>query len=143
MTGFWVVFGALAAVLVFGFYRKCTDGKIREVSQTDKMLLSPAELSSPLGAKATYVQFSSPACAPCRATARVLGDFSRDNDGVIHVEIDASARLDLAKKCGITRTPTVLVLDTFGVTTQKLVGAVRKGEVEDTLRRMDEVSPAH
>jgi hypothetical protein len=67
----------------------------------------------------------------------VLGEVSAATPGVSHVEIDAAQRLDLADELGITRTPTVLLLDREGVVRNRIVGAPRKTDVLHALQRLD------
>jgi thiol-disulfide isomerase/thioredoxin len=91
--------------------------------------LTEAELGSPLGGRATLVQFSTAFCAPCRATRVVLADVAGMVDGVQHVEIDAEARLDLVRRLDIRRTPTVLVLGPDGRIARRGSGQPRKADV--------------
>jgi thiol-disulfide isomerase/thioredoxin len=72
-------------------------------------------------------------CAPCRATARVLGEIGSDLDGVDHLEIDLTDRPDLAQRFGILQTPTTLVLDASGTVRARIGGAARAGEVRSML----------
>ncbi|NEA82500.1 thioredoxin family protein [Actinospica acidiphila] len=88
-----------------------------------------AELGTELGERATLVQFSSAFCAPCRATRRVLDEVAAMVPGVTHVEIDAEARLDLVRRLGVERTPTVLVLDADGRVVRRAAGQPRKADV--------------
>ncbi|MFZ0529961.1 MAG: thioredoxin family protein, partial [Propionicimonas sp.] len=92
-------------------------------------VLDATRLGGRLGSAATFVQFSAEICAPCRATARVLGEVVDEVPGVAHVELDAASRLDLVEDLGITRTPTVLLLDGNGAVRNRIVGAARKGEI--------------
>lgn len=87
-----------------------------------------AELGAEMGERATLVQFSSAFCAPCRATRRVLGEVADMVPGVTHVEIDAEARLDLVRRLGVERTPTVLVLDADGRVVRRAAGQPRKAD---------------
>jgi hypothetical protein len=48
---------------------------------------------------------------------------------VAHVDIDAESRLDLVRRLGINRTPTVLVLDAEGRIARRASGAPRKADV--------------
>ncbi|AXI90664.1 thioredoxin [Streptomyces sp. ETH9427] len=82
-----------------------------------------------MGERATLVQFSSAFCAPCRATRRVLDEVAAMVPGVTHVEIDAEARLDLVRRLGVERTPTVLVLDADGRVVRRAAGQPRKADV--------------
>ncbi|MBJ6647512.1 TlpA family protein disulfide reductase [Streptomyces griseoincarnatus] len=88
-----------------------------------------AELGAELGERATLVQFSSAFCAPCRATRRVLDEVAAMVPGVTHVEIDAEARLDLVRRLGVERTPTVLVLDADGRVVRRAAGQPRRADV--------------
>ncbi|MEU7003564.1 thioredoxin family protein [Nonomuraea sp. NPDC046570] len=91
--------------------------------------LTEDDLNTPLGPKATLVQFSTAFCQPCRATRRVLGEVSALVPGVTHVEIDAESRLDLVRRLDIMRTPTVLVLDGDGAIVKRAAGQPRKADV--------------
>jgi thiol-disulfide isomerase/thioredoxin len=91
--------------------------------------LTEADLGAPLGERATLVQFSTDFCAPCRAARQVLGRVAETVEGVRHVEIDATARLDLVKRFNVTTTPTVLVLDHAGEVTRKATGSPKTADV--------------
>ena len=92
-------------------------------------VLTEADLGGPLGRRATLVQFSTAFCAPCRPTRQVLTQVAGMVDGVSHVEVDAAARLDLARRLRISSTPTVLVLGPDGVIAKRAVGLPRKADV--------------
>ncbi|HEX5336167.1 MAG TPA: thioredoxin family protein [Propionicimonas sp.] len=139
MTGLYVVGIALVLALGFGLYRRAVDGRVRAVRAS---AASPLGLDADLGDRATFVQFSSAACAPCRVTARVLDEVSASTDGVAHIEIDAEHRLDLVGELGITRTPTVLVLDGSGVVRSRMVGAPRRQDVLAALAGLAAVGPS-
>jgi len=127
VTGLYAVGIALVLALGFGLYRKAVDGRVRAVR--GGAVANPLGLEADLGEAATFLQFSSTACAPCRVTARVLNEVSAGTSGVAHIEIDADQRLDLVGELGITRTPTVLVLDASGVVRSRMVGAPRRQDV--------------
>ncbi|MFE3516193.1 TlpA family protein disulfide reductase [Streptomyces sp. NPDC059166] len=97
--------------------------------------LDAAQLGAELGDRATLVQFSSAFCQPCRATRRVLAEVAGMVDGVAHVEIDAEARLPLVRALGISRTPTVLVLDADGRIVRRAAGQPRRADVLAALGR--------
>lgn len=99
----------------------------------DRDRLDAADLGSALGRRATLVQFSTAFCAPCRATRTVLADVTGTVEGVAHIEIDAESRLELVRRLGIVRTPTVLVLDAAGRITARGSGLPRKAHVIATL----------
>ncbi len=92
-------------------------------------VLGPADLGQALGERATLLQFSSAFCTPCRATRVVLGDVAGMIPGVVHIEVDAESHLDLVRQLDVTRTPTVLVLDSTGRIRTRATGAPRKADV--------------
>ena len=92
-------------------------------------VLTEADLGSALGEQATLVQFSTAFCAPCRPTRQMLARVAGMVDGVAHVEIDAAARLDLARRLHVTSTPTVLVLGPDGAIVKRAVGQPRQADV--------------
>jgi thiol-disulfide isomerase/thioredoxin len=89
-----------------------------------------------LGERATLVQFSSAFCRPCVATRRVLAEVATMVDGVVHVDVDAEARLELVRRLGVATTPTVLVLDADGLVVRRAAGQPRKADVIATLGRV-------
>lgn len=125
-----VVLGVvLALATVAGFALRRRNGGLREAPGW----LTEADLGQPLGARATLLQFSSSFCAPCRATRQLLVDVAGRSEGVTHVEIDVAARLDLARRLDIRRTPTVFVLGPRGQITRRASGLPRRSEVVDAL----------
>jgi thioredoxin-like negative regulator of GroEL len=132
MAGVYVVLAATVLAVTFGVYRRLTDGRPRAVTD-DSARLDAEQLGEELGRSATFVQFSSAVCAPCRATHRVLAQITADEAGLVHVDVDAESRLDLVAQYGITRTPTVLLLDEAGVVRHRIVGAARAPEVLEAL----------
>jgi thiol-disulfide isomerase/thioredoxin len=95
----------------------------------DPALLTAADLGAPLGARATLVQFSTEFCANCPPTRRMLGQVAREHDGVELVEVDAAARMDLARRLNVYSTPTILVLGPDGAITSRASGQPRKADV--------------
>ncbi|MEU0138191.1 thioredoxin family protein [Streptomyces sp. NPDC006296] len=91
--------------------------------------LDAARLGAALGERATLVQFSSAFCQPCRATRRTLTAVAGMVEGVAHIEIDAEAHLALVRDLGISRTPTVLVLDAAGRVVRRAAGPPRTVDV--------------
>ncbi len=91
--------------------------------------LDAAQLGAELGERATLVQFSTAFCQHCRATRRVLAEVAGMVEGVAHVEVDAEARLTLVRRLGVSRTPTVLVLDADGRVVRRAAGTPRTADV--------------
>ncbi|MCK9897594.1 thioredoxin family protein [Frankia sp. AgB32] len=82
-----------------------------------------AAFGAALGERATLLQFSTAFCAPCRTTRRVLAGVAEVVPGVRHVEVDAEAHLELVRRLGVRRTPTVLILDAGGQEVRRASGA--------------------
>ena len=120
----------LGAVLILatagGVAWRRRDGRMRE---SPVPRLTEGDLGQPLGTRATLLQFSSAFCAPCRATRQLLSDVAGRADGVAHVEIDVTTRMDLARRLDIRRTPTVLVLGPRGQVTRRASGLPRRADV--------------
>ncbi len=151
MNGIVVLFVVLVLATAFGLWRRRVDGRIRDtaasgpvpvaeddpevemdaadIDAADGELLDAGELGVPLGAVATLVQFSTAFCQPCRATRRILDEVSSMVEGVVHVEIDAEAHLELVRRLDIRRTPTVIILDREGIVRKRASGLPRKADV--------------
>lgn len=128
MTEWLVLVLVLAAASAFGVWRARTDGRVTERTR-DAGAVSSGDLGAPLGERATLLQFSSAFCAPCRATRQVLGHIADAVPGVVHVDLDAEAHLDLVRRLDIERTPTTLVLDADGREVRRAAGVPRNDEV--------------
>lgn len=92
-------------------------------------VLTATDIGIELGERATLVQFSSAFCAPCRATRTLLTDVVATIDGVVTVDIDAEANLEMVRRFDIMRTPTVLVLDGSGAVSTRASGLPRREQV--------------
>jgi thiol-disulfide isomerase/thioredoxin len=91
--------------------------------------LTDADLGAPLGERATLVQFSTAFCAPCRPTRQILSQVAGMVDGVVHIDIDATSRLDLVQRLRINSAPTILVLGPDGFVARRATGLPRKADV--------------
>ena len=128
-----VLLVVLAGASAFGLWRRRTDGRVTDARPappgSDEATLTAADLGQPLGERATLVQFSSAFCAPCRATRQVLGTVADAVPGVVHLEVDAEANLDLVRRLDVRRTPTTLVLAGEGREIRRAAGVPRNDEV--------------
>lgn len=106
-------------------------GRVREVHREGA--LSSETLGAKRGYRATFVQFSTPMCAKCPGTARLLTEVAGEHRHVVHIDIDASERLELARELSIMRTPTTLVLDGDGVVVARMDGAPTREQAEAAL----------
>jgi thiol-disulfide isomerase/thioredoxin len=129
---------ALAAAAVIGVIYRRGQGRMRPGPDarrgpagrpSEDGVLTEADLGSPLGERATLVQFSTAFCAQCRPTREVLAQVAGQLDGVSVVEIDAASRLDLARRLRVYTTPTVLVLGPDGAIARRTAGQPRKADV--------------
>ena len=100
-----------------------------------------SEAGVTLGSRTTFVQFSAEVCAPCRATARVLGELASAYPGVTHRELDVDDNLGLVRQLSVLRTPTVLVLDPSGREVARLSGAVSRTRAREALEAGERGAP--
>lgn len=120
------VAGLLVIVTLAYLWWQRRQGTVRALDDGER--LTPSDLAGDgpvpvLGAEATFVQFSTPLCAVCPGTARLLTSVAAERPGAAHVEVDASERLDLARRFDIMRTPTTLVIDRDGAVVARMNGA--------------------
>lgn len=128
---------ALAGAVAFGLWRRRSDGRVTGQGTRDEIRLTTDELGASLGERATFVQFSSAFCQPCRANRQVLDHLARTHEGIVHVDIDAESHLDLVRRLGVTRTPTTFVLDMAGTIRRRAFGPLR---LADARAAADEVA---
>lgn len=127
-----VVAALVAGATALGFLWRSRQGRIRRQDRTEIVTIDGVELASGV----TLVQFSSEFCAPCRSTARVLGQLADEHADVAHVELDVAERPELAARFGILQTPTTLVLDGDGHVRARIGGAVRREQLSAELARL-------
>ncbi len=148
MIGVWVLLGAVLLAAVAAAAKRALDGRFRttapapaDVGGADAPasaeVLTALDIGGELGARLTFVQFSSSFCSPCRATRALLSDVVRTRDGVEHVEVDAESNLELVRRLNILRTPTVLVVDPSGAVVGRASGLPRREQVEAVLASAD------
>jgi thiol-disulfide isomerase/thioredoxin len=129
--------GGLAALVVVlamasaaGVLMRRREGRVRPARLPGTgTVLTAADLGTPLGERATLVQFSTEFCAYCGPTREMLTEIAGSRAGISLVEIDAAERLDLARRLRVYSTPTVLVLGPGGVIVQRSAGRPRKAEM--------------
>jgi len=101
--------------------------------------LSSAELSSDLGARGTFVQFSSATCATCPQVRRVLTELVAAQPGAVHIELQSEDHMDLVRRFSIFRTPTVLLLNPDGAVHSRTTGPLTPTRA---LAALAQLSPA-
>jgi thiol-disulfide isomerase/thioredoxin len=117
-----------------------TAGGVRAAAPSDA--LTEEDLGAGLGERATLVQFSTAFCAPCRPTRQILAQVAGLVDGVVHIDIDATSRLDLVRRLRVNSTPTILVLGPDGVIAKRASGLPRKADVLAALGQVIDPDPS-
>ena len=128
-----VALAALVLVAVgLGVLQRGLAGRARRV---DGAAISPADLGidGPFGERATLVQFTTPTCATCPATARLLKEVAGSEPGVVHLEVDLARRPDVADRFSVLQTPTTLVVDADRRIRARFGGAARRDVVDREL----------
>ena len=135
-----VAIAALVALATLaGFWWRATTGRARRIVAGQKVNLSElgafknGQPVKAFGSKMTFLQFSGEFCTQCPPTARVLGELEAKTPGALHIEVDITNRLDLAKKFNILQTPTTLVLDKNGIVKSRISGAPKTTTLESEL----------
>ena len=134
-----LVLGLLALGAVAGLIWRSRTGRAKKVQSGE--LINLAEIGATkngvpvarFGKKVTFLQFSSEFCTACRQTARLYGELEKVHPEILHIEVDITDRVDLAKKFNILQTPTTLVLDSHGRVTSRIGGAVKQQTIEDEI----------
>jgi thiol-disulfide isomerase/thioredoxin len=101
--------------------------------------LKSTDLSRDLGARGTFVQFSSATCATCPQVRRVLSELVAAQPGVVHVELQSEDHMDLVRRFSVFRTPTVLLLNPDGAIHSRASGPLTPARA---LAALAQLSPA-
>ena len=134
-----LVAAVVLAALVAGLVWRSRTGRSKKVSngkQIDLAQLGATKDGQPVtsfGERLTFLQFSSEFCSQCVQTARVYKDLEQHSEGILHIEVDITNRIDLAKKYNILQTPTTLVLDASGRVTSRIGGAAKEQTIKDEI----------
>lgn len=127
---------ALAALVVLatavGLVQRARAGRLRAGSG-ETIQAGHLGTAEPLGARATLVQFSTPTCAQCPGTARLLRSIADEHDGVEHVEVDLTRHPDAADRFGVLQTPTTLLVDARHRVRARIGGAPRRDALDREL----------
>lgn len=126
-----VLTGLVVLATALGFAWRSQQGRVRT---GDASLVAIDGVS--LGGRATLLQFSTEVCAPCKATARVLGELADTTDAVSHVDLDVTHRPELAARYNVLQTPTTFILDAQGAIRARIGGAVRRDVIVAELDRV-------
>jgi hypothetical protein len=103
--------------------------------------LTRVDLSGELGARATFVQFSSATCATCPQVRRVLTELIATQPGVVHVDLQSEDHMDLVRRFSVFRTPTVLLLDPAGAVYSRTSGPLTPNRALAALAQLSHATP--
>ena len=109
-----------------GIYYQRRNGVIK---RKKRLRLSPAELGSDYGDRATIVQFSTTFCSSCRAAKALIKDVVKDQSDIKYLEIDAESNLELVRRVDIKSTPTTLFFDRDGFEIARATGAPKRDQL--------------
>jgi thiol-disulfide isomerase/thioredoxin len=134
-----IVLALVALATIAGLIWKARTGTAKKVKAG--LVIDLAEIAAikdgkpvtAFGDRVTFLQFSSEVCSQCAQTARLFHELEAQHDDILHIEIDITNRLDLAKKFNILQTPTTLVLDKNGLVTSRIGGAAKPQTIQDEL----------
>ncbi|NII40216.1 thiol-disulfide isomerase/thioredoxin [Curtobacterium flaccumfaciens] len=133
-----IVVGVLAVATVLGLLLRSRTGRARVVASGVSGATTVGDLADreAFGTAATLLQFSTPTCARCPATARqldaVAASKSTTAEGPVRVrrlEIDLAERPELARRFDVMQTPTVLLVDGAQTVRARFGGPPRQPEL--------------
>ncbi len=94
------------------------------------------QVTTALGAKATLLQFSTSYCGQCPGVRRQLLALDESLQGVHHLEVDITDRLDVAAHLGINQTPTVFLLNDKGELVYRVGGIPNVTKLKAELEKL-------
>ncbi len=120
MDNLLAVLALVGAATLVGLAYRFLHGRghrVKSKKKIDLQRLGPKrnnQVTTALGAKATLLQFSTSYCGQCPGVRRQLVALDESLQGVHHLEVDITDRLDVAAHFGINQTPTVFLLNDKG-----------------------------
>ena len=140
---FALIASVLALVVTAGLLIRWRSGKAKAITSGDAVDLAElaaikdGALVTEFGKSTTLLQFSSEVCSACRATAKLYSQLEQTTDGLLHIEVDVTRRVDLANKYNILQTPTTLILDSRGRVKSRIGGAPKPNHVQAELESFE------
>ena len=134
--------GLVLLAFTLGILLIAISGKARRIKNGEQVELFEIRATkngkpvTKFGEKTTLLQFSSDFCSSCKQTSTLLGEIEKSREGLLHIDLDITDRLDLAKTFGILKTPTILILNSRGVVISRIVGAPKLTTIESELGRL-------
>ena len=136
--------GLVLLAFFVGFWLISKSGQSRRIKTGEQVSLSEisaiknGEPVTKLGEKVTLLQFSSDFCSSCKQTSVLLENIEKVQKGLLHIDLDITDRLDLARTFGILQTPTILILNSRGVVVSRIVGAPKQATIESEIAKIGE-----
>jgi hypothetical protein len=100
--------------------------------------LTSADLALELGARGTFVQFSSATCATCPQVRQVLTKLAATEPGVVQVDLQSEDHMDLVRRFSVFRTPTVLLLNPVGAIHSRTSGPLTQARALAALAQLSQ-----
>ena len=129
----------IASVIVFstffGLFLQFTRGKLTK-KYSNEISFSQLNIAQNQGKKATILQFKTEYCSICPGVKRQINELIKNDEGISFYEIDAVARIDLAKKLHVKSSPTILFFNEAGLEEGRIIGAPKKDHLRNTLEKI-------
>ena len=139
-----VLLGLVALATALGLVWRARTGRIQRskipvaAAADENRITIPGAAS--FGTRITLLQFSTAACAICPTVHTQLSaladEFDDGTGSVVHVEVDVSARPEIANQFNLLQSPTTFILDGNGVLQARIGGAPKINDLRAELDRM-------
>ena len=93
-------------------------------------------LTTEPGKQATLIQFSTQYCGQCPGVRRQLAQLEQRLDGISHLEVDITDRLNVAARFSINQTPTVFLLNSEGELVYRVGGVPNLTKLNQELEKL-------
>lgn len=142
MDNLLAVLALVGAATLVGLAYRFLHGRghrVKSKKKIDLQRLGPKrnnQVTTALGAKATLLQFSTSYCGQCPGVRRQLVALDESLQGVHHLEVDITDRLDVAAHLGINQTPTVFLLNDKGELVYRVGGIPNVTKLKAELEKL-------
>lgn len=123
-----VLTALVAAAVLIGVVWRARDG--RRSAGSDAVDLHDLGVTP---GRTALVQFSTETCARCPQVRRMLREVASTRPDVDYIDVDLTARPDLARRHHVLTTPTTFLIAADATVTARFTGAPRRGDVDAAL----------